>query len=186
VEVEVGGAAFTEQPAPSHGTEGIAMIAALIILFLLYRSWPAAMLPLLTGLVGVGSSLLAVLLIWHVLDLSSSSITMGSLIGLGAGIDYALFIVNRFRKAAAAGVPQAINTSGRAVIFAGATFFAALLGMFVVNLSLLAGMAQDGAITVAFTVAAALTLLPRCSGTGRCRKQRAALTSGITAQAPPA
>jgi len=105
LQVEVGGAAFTEQPAPSHGTEGIGLIAALIILFLLFRSRWAAVLPILTGLVGVGSSLLAVLLISHVLDLSSTTITMASLIGLGVGIDYALFIVNRFRKAAAAGVP---------------------------------------------------------------------------------
>ncbi len=195
LQVEVGGTAFTEQPAPSHGTEGIGLIAALLILFLLFRSWRAAVLPILTGLVGVGTSLLAVLLISHVLDLSSSSITMGSLIGLGVGIDYALFIVNRFRKAAAAGVPvpqaiaQSINTSGRAVIFAGATVIVALLGMFVVNLSLLTGMAQAAAITVAFTVAAALTLLPALLAMLGHRvlskKQRTALTSGVTAQAPP-
>ena len=197
LQVETGGTAFTEQPTPSHGTEAIGLIAALIILFLLFRTWWAAILPILTGLVGVGSSLLAVLLISHVLDLSSSSITMGSLIGLGVGIDYAVFIVNRFRKAAAAGVPvpqavaRAVNTSGRAVAFAGATVIVALLGMFVVNLSLLTGMAQAAAITVAFTVAAALTLLPALLAMlghrALSRKQRAALAAGVATaeQAPP-
>ena len=196
LQVETGGTAFTEPPAPSHGTEGIGLIAALIILFLLFRSRWAAALPILIGVVGVGSSLLAVLLISHVLDLSSTSVTMAALIGLGVGIDYALFIVNRFRKAATAGVPvsqaiaQAVDTSGRAVIFAGATVIVALLGMFVVNLSLLTGMAQAAAFTVLFTVAAALTLLPALLALlGHrvlSRKQRTALATGVTAQAPPA
>jgi RND superfamily putative drug exporter len=102
----------------------------------------------------------------HVVDLSSTSLTMGALIGLGVGIDYALFIVNRYRKALMAGasvraaIAEAVNTSGRAVVFAGLTVAVALLGMFVMGLTLLTGMAEAAAVTVVITVATAITLLP--------------------------
>ncbi|MCR6689080.1 MMPL family transporter [Cellulomonas sp.] len=183
--VALGGQAFTELPSPSHGTEGLGILVALVILYVAFRSRWAAALPILTGVVGVGASMLAVVLGSHVVTLSSTALTMGSLIGLGVGIDYALFIVNRYRKALVAGrpVPQAIaeavTTSGRAVVFAGLTVIVALLGMFVVGLGVLTGMAQAAAVTVAFTVAAALTLLPALLATLGTRvlsaRQRAAL-----------
>ncbi|MET0425486.1 MAG: MMPL family transporter [Actinoplanes sp.] len=166
VEVEVGGTAFAGEIGASHGTEAIGILAALVILLLVFRRLWAAALPIITGVVGVAASLLVVMLASHVVDLAATSLTMGALIGLGVGIDYALFIVNRYRKALLAGasVPEAItlslNTSGRAVIFAGLTVIVALLGMFVVGLGILTGMAQAAAVTVLFTVAAALTLLP--------------------------
>ncbi|WP_051267347.1 MMPL family transporter [Nakamurella lactea] len=190
LQVETGGAAFTVDPAASHGTEVVGLLAALAILLLMFRSMWAAVLPIITGVAGVAVSLLLVMLGSHVLDVASTSLTMGALIGLGVGIDYALFIVNRFRKAAAAGVPSpqaiahSLNTSGRAVIFAGLTVIVALLGMFVVNLSILTGMAQAAAVTVLFTVAAALTLLPALLAMlGHkvlSKKQRAALAGGNT------
>ncbi|WP_086664551.1 MMPL family transporter [Lentzea kentuckyensis] len=188
VQVEVGGQAFTEKPGGSNGTEAIGILAALVLLLLLFRSVWAAVLPIITGLVGVVASLLLVVVGSHVVDLAATSLTMGALIGLGVGIDYALFIVNRHRKALLAGtsvpdaIAQAVNTSGRAVVFAGVTVIVALLGMFVVNLGLLTGMAQAAAVTVAFTVAAAITLLPALLGMlgyrVLSRKDRKAIAAG--------
>ncbi|WP_037304584.1 MMPL family transporter [Amycolatopsis orientalis] len=188
LDVQAGGQAFTEKPAGSNGTEAIGILAALVLLLLLFRSLWAAVLPIVTGLVGVGASLLVVMLASHVVDLAATSLTMGALIGLGVGIDYALFIVNRHRKALRAGasVPdalaQAADTSGRAVVFAGVTVVIALLGMFVVGLGLLTGMAQAAAVTVLFTVAAALTLLPALLGLlgyrVLSRKDRKAIAAG--------
>jgi RND superfamily putative drug exporter len=166
LDVEAGGTAFTAQPGASGGTEAIGVLAALAILLLVFRSFWAALLPIITGVAGVVVSLLLVVLASHQIDLADTSLTMGALIGLGVGIDYALFIVNRHRKALMAGasvpeaIAQAVDTSGRAVIFAGITVITALLGMFVVNLGILTGMGQAAALTVLFTVAAAITLLP--------------------------
>ncbi|XVQ14503.1 MMPL family transporter [Spirillospora sp. CA-255316] len=189
LEVRTGGQAFAGQPGASHGTEALGILAALVILLLLFRSVWAALLPIITGVTGVGVSMLAVMLSSHVVDLAATSLTMGSLIGLGVGIDYALFIVNRYRKALLAGAPvpaaimQALTTSGRAVVFAGITVVVALLGMFVVGLGILTGMAQAAAVTVVFTVAAAVTLLPALLGVlGHrvlSRRQRRALSARV-------
>ena len=186
--VAIGGTAFTEQPEPSHGPEAIGLIAALVILLLVFRSGWAAALPILTGITGVGASLLVVMIAAHAVDLDSTSLTMAALIGLGVGIDYALFIVNRFRKALVAGssvpdaITQAVTTSGRAVVFAGLTVVVALLGMAVVGMEVLTGMGQAAAVTVLFTVAAAITLLPALLGMlgtrVLSRKQRAGLVEG--------
>ena len=193
-DVALGGSAFTEAPAASHGTEAVGIVAAFIILLLVFRSKWAAFLPIITGLVGVGTSVLAVLLLTHVVTLDITSLTMAALIGLGVGIDYALFIVNRHRKALMAGasvqdaIVQAVNTSGRAVVFAGLTVIIALLGMFVVGFGVLTGMGQAAAVAVLFTVAAALTLLPALLGMlGHkvlSKEQRAALASGVLSQEP--
>ncbi|MBA4024589.1 MAG: MMPL family transporter [Gordonia sp.] len=189
VDVETGGDAFTVQPGGgSHITEVIGIVAAFALLLLVFRSVWAAVLPILTGIMGVGTSLLAVMLISHVLDMSATSLTMGALIGLGVGIDYALFIVHRHRTALMSGhsvrdsIAQALGTSGRAVIFAGLTVVIALLGMFVVNLSILTGMSRAAALTVLFTVATAITLLPALLAMLGTRvlskKQRATLAAG--------
>lgn len=195
LEVAVGGQGFHQDPEPSHGTEAIGIVAALVILLLVFRSGWAAALPILTGITGVGTSLLVVVVGAHVVALDATSLTMGALIGLGVGIDYALFIVNRFRTALLAGadVPQAIGqavtTSGRAVVFAGLTVVAALLGMVVVGMGVLTGMGQAAAVTVLFTVAAALTLLPALLGMlgtrVLSRRQRAALAAGEPVEAHP-
>ncbi|XVU27819.1 MMPL family transporter [Actinoplanes sp. CA-054009] len=166
LDVEAGGQAFTTQPEASHGTEAVGILAALVILLLMFRSGWAAALPILTGLVGVGTSLLIVVLGAHVVDLPATSLTMGALIGLGVGIDYALFIVNRHRKGLMSGlsvrdsIAQAVNTSGRAVVFAGATVIVALLSIFVVDLGLLTSMGRAAAVSVLCTILAAITLLP--------------------------
>jgi putative drug exporter of the RND superfamily len=188
VDVQVGGTAFTPAVGASEGTEAVGILAALLILLLVFRSVWAAALPVITGVTGVGLGTLAVLLGSHVVSLSSTSLTMGTLIGLGVGIDYALFIVNRYRKGLQSGasVPDAIAaalaTSGRAVVLAGVTVIAALIGMFVVNLSVLTGMAAAAAVTVLLTVASATTLLPALLailGTRvLSRRQRRALVGG--------
>ncbi|GAB6903499.1 MMPL family transporter [Kineosporia succinea] len=164
--VETGGQAFAEIPSAGGATEGIGVLVALVLLLFFFRSVAAAVLPIVTGVAGVGISLLGVMAASHVVDLSANSLTMGALIGLGVGIDYALFIVNRHRKALLRGacvdegVAQALNTSGRAVIFAGLTVIVALVGMFVIGVGILTGMAFAAAFTVLCTVLAANTLLP--------------------------
>ena len=169
LQVQVGGAAFTTIKAGGV-SEIIGVLAALLILLLVFRSVWAAFLPIIVGVAGVGVSTLAVYLLSHVITLNSVAPEMGALIGLGVGIDYALFIVNRHRKALRAGadVPTAIttamNTSGRAVLFAGGTVIIALLGMFVLNVGFLTGLGIAAAVTVFLTVMAAVTLLPALLG----------------------
>ena len=194
LEVQTGGTAFYEDPAAGGIAELVGVAGALLVLLLVFRSVWAAVLPILTGVVGVVVSLFTVMLASHVVNLSDSTPTMGALIGLGVGIDYALFIVNRYRKGLMAGqavpdaIAKALDTSGRAVLFAGATVIIALLGMFVVQISVLTGMARGAALTVLLTVAAATTLLPALMATlGRrvlSRRQRAELARSADASAP--
>jgi RND superfamily putative drug exporter len=166
LQVEVGGAAFTTVPGGKHGAEGVGMIAALVLLYVMFRAKRVAALPLVTGVAGVASSLLAVMLASHIMNIPDAAVTMGALIGLGVGIDYSLFIVNRFRKALMTGktvveaVAESLNSSGRAVMFAGATVIIALASMFLLGMPILTAMAWCAAVTVLFTVFSALTLLP--------------------------
>jgi RND superfamily putative drug exporter len=165
LDVQVGGAAFTKI-SPGGVSEVIGILAALMILILVFRSAWAAVLPIITGVAGVGLSSLAVILLSHVITLPSVAPELGALIGLGVGIDYALFIVNRHRKALRQGaslpsaITTAMNTSGRAVIFAGGTVIVALLGMLILNVGFLTGLGIAAAVTVFLTVMAAVTLLP--------------------------
>jgi putative drug exporter of the RND superfamily len=165
LDVQVGGAAFTKI-SPGGISEVIGILAALLILILVFRSIWAAMLPIITGVAGVGLSSLAVVLLSHLITLPSVAPELGALIGLGVGIDYALFIVNRHRKALRQGadlpgaIATAMNTSGRAVLFAGGTVIVALLGLTILNVGFLTGMGIAAAVTVFLTVMAAVTLLP--------------------------
>ena len=163
--VMVGGSAFTKI-APGEVSEIVGVLAALLVLLLVFRSVWAAALPIITGVAGVAVSSLAVILLSHAMTLPSVAPSMGALIGLGVGIDYALFIVNRQRKALRQGadlttaITTAMNTSGRAVLFAGGTVMIALLGMLILNIGFLTGMAVGASVTVFLTVMAAVTLLP--------------------------
>ena len=165
LDVQVGGAAFTKI-SPGGVSEVIGILAALMILILVFRSVWAAVLPIITGVAGVGLSSLAVILLSHVITLPSVAPELGALIGLGVGIDYALFIVNRHRKALRQGadlpsaITTAMNTSGRAVLFAGGTVIVALLGLVILNVGFLTGLGIAAAVTVFLTVMAAVTLLP--------------------------
>ena len=188
LDVQVGGAAFTKI-SPGGVSEVVGVLAALVILILVFRSAWAAVLPIITGVAGVGLSSLAVILLSHVITLPSVAPELGALIGLGVGIDYALFIVNRHRKSLRQGaslpgaIATAMNTSGRAVLFAGGTVIVALLGLVILNVGFLTGMGIAAAVTVFLTVMAAVTLLPALLATmGRrvLRKSERAATGSLT------
>ncbi|HEV2342476.1 MAG TPA: MMPL family transporter [Actinocrinis sp.] len=173
LDVEVGGDAIqqTEQgQGPASTSELVGILAAAVVLFAAFGSLFAMALPILTGVAGVGGGLLTIGMLSHALSVADFAPTLGALIGLGVGIDYALFIVTRFRCALRFGQPlgdaigTAVTTSGRAVLFAGGTVCIALLGMIVLGLGFLDGVALAASVTVGFTVLAALTLLPALLG----------------------
>ncbi|MFJ9725618.1 MMPL family transporter [Streptomyces sp. NPDC101209] len=164
--IALNGQAFTVAPAPNPVADALGIALAFVVLLCVFRAVWVAVLPIVTAVVGVGTSALAVMLLSHVITLSDTTLTLGSLIGLGVGIDYALFIVNRHRSNLKAGmgvaesIAKALNTSGRAVVFAGLTVVVALLGMLTLNVGIINGMAIGAAVTVVLTVLAAVTLLP--------------------------
>ncbi|HTU95788.1 MAG TPA: MMPL family transporter [Solirubrobacteraceae bacterium] len=164
-------------------------LAAAIVLFIVFGSFAAMVLPLITAGVSLGAGTAVVGLLSHAINIATFSTELALLIGLGVGVDYALFIVTRFKQALARGesredaVVEAIDTSGRAVLFAGLIVCIAMLGMFALGVSFLYGVAIAAAVTVAFTVLAALTLLPALLATpiGRFvprRRERRALKEG--------
>ena len=130
----------------------------------------AAVLPLLTAGLALGAGTATIGLLSHLIQMASFSSQLSLLIGLGVGVDYALFIVTRYRQGLQRGksveeaIVDAVDTSGRAVLFAGMTVCIALLGMFALGVSFLYGVAIAASIVVAFTVLSALTLLPALLG----------------------
>src|SRR5205807_887394 len=117
-------------------------------------------LPILTAMFGIGIGLAGVSLLANVLSMPSFAAQLAAMIGLGVGIDYALFIVTRFRQGLHEGleperaVVKAVDTSGRAVLFAGCTVVISLLGMFAMGLSFVRGLAVGASFTVVVTMAA--------------------------------
>jgi len=167
LQVELGGRAVQEAHRPSLGAAtAIGLVAALVVLLATFGSWLAAGLPLITALLGLGSALGLIGLESKLLDTPDFSTQLASLLGLGVGIDYALFIVTRFRESyrdsqdVKASVAKAMDTAGRAVLFAGVTVVIALLGMFTLRVTLLDAAAVAAAVSVALTMLAALTILP--------------------------
>ena len=162
--------------------------AAAIVLFLVFGSFAAMMLPLITAGVSLGAGTAVVGLLSHAINIATFSTELSLLIGLGVGVDYALFIVTRYKQAVIRGesreaaVIEALDTSGRAVLFAGLIVCIAMLGMFALGVSFLYGVAIAATVTVAFTVVAALTLLPALLAIlGRWiprRRERRALKEG--------
>jgi RND superfamily putative drug exporter len=171
LEVEFGGQGMARLAQQVGGVgEIVGVLAAALVLLLAFGSLLAMLLPLGVALVALGTATAAVGLLTRALDIATFAPTLGTLIGLGVGIDYALFIVTRHRNGIKAGAtPQeaartALNTSGRAVLFAGGTVCIALLGQLVARVSFLNGVAIAASITVLFTVAASVTLLPALLG----------------------
>ncbi|MFD3542948.1 MMPL family transporter [Streptomyces sp. NPDC058662] len=167
LQVELGGRAIALTEAPTaHLAEVIGVAVAALVLYLAFGSLAASLLPLATALVSVGTAYFGITLLGHAMPVADFAPMLGTLIGLGVGIDYALFIVTRHRKGLARGLPveeaarDAVATTGRAVVFAGATVCIALLGMLVLRLNFLNGVAIAAAVTVVLTVAASVTLLP--------------------------
>ncbi|MGW0820816.1 MMPL family transporter [Streptomyces sp. NPDC002845] len=167
LQVELGGNAIglTESEG-GHIAEAVGVIVAAVVLFLAFGSLAASLLPIATALVGVGTAYAGIVLLGHVMTVADFAPMLGMLIGLGVGIDYALFIVTRHRRGLKRGLPveeaarNAVATTGRAVVFAGATVCIALLGMLILRLSFLNGVAIAACLTVVLTVAASVTLLP--------------------------
>ncbi|MFD9391759.1 MMPL family transporter [Streptomyces sp. NPDC060000] len=171
LEVEVGGQAVQRVQEPPTGlAEMVGLAAAAVVLFLAFGSLYAMLLPLAVAVFGVGMGLFSTQLLSHVTDIPDLAPLLSSLIGLGVGIDYALFIVTRHRKGVLRGLdPEesavtALNTSGRAVLFAGGTVCIALAGMLVTNLRFLDGVVIGTSVTVVLSVLAATTLLPALLG----------------------
>lgn len=225
LQVELGGSAIalTESPG-GHLAEVVGVVVAAVVLFLAFGSLAASLLPIATALVSVGTAYAGIVLLGHAMAVADFAPMLGMLIGLGVGIDYALFIVTRHRRgllrlpggrtpdlrrkgglagstgatgatgssgaagatsatsatsaggAGGAGIARqtrvelrlsvdeaavnAVRTTGRAVVFAGATVCIALLGMLILRLGFLTGVAIAASLTVVLTVAASVTLLP--------------------------
>src|SRR3954447_18152080 len=172
LDVELGGSGIqqaTQQPGGGP-SEFIGFIAAAIVLAIAFGSLWATLLPLFTAVLALGIGLSATGLLAHVINIATFSPTLATLIGLGVGIDYSLFVVTRHRNAIKAGrdpeaaCVRALNTSGRAVLFAGATVIVALLGLLVLGVSFLNGVAVASAVVVLTVMTAAITLIPALLG----------------------
>jgi putative drug exporter of the RND superfamily len=154
----------------SFSSTGLGVALALIVLLLVFGSVFAALLPIVSALFALGTAIGIIGTLSHVIKMAVFAPELVLLIGLGVGVDYALFIVTRHRQGLVAGrdpedsIINAVNTSGRAVLFAGIIVCIALLGMFALGVSFLYGLAVAAAIGVLFTMIAALTLLPALLG----------------------
>jgi putative drug exporter of the RND superfamily len=154
----------------SFSSTGLGVLLALVVLLLVFGSVFAALLPIVSALFALGTAIGIIGVLSNVLKMAQFAPELVLLIGLGVGVDYALFIVTRHRQGLVAGrdpedsIINAVNTSGRAVLFAGIIVCIALLGMFALGVSFLYGLAVAAAIGVLFTMIAALTLLPALLG----------------------
>ena len=169
LEVELGGQPIEEVRGEEEGGDSsfaIGLMAAVVVLLLTFGSVVAMGLPILTALFALGVGLSLVALGTHVFDTADFAPQLAAMIGLGVGIDYALFIFTRFRNGLDEGLEPrpaaiaAVDTSGRAVLFAGIVVIISLMGMLLLGLSFLYGVAIAAALAVLFTMIAALTLLP--------------------------
>jgi RND superfamily putative drug exporter len=167
VQVELGGQAIQQVNQVSTSlSESVGIIGAAIVLLLAFGSLFAMVLPLVAAIFSLLLGHSAIDLLSHGMAINNLSPVFAILVGLGVGVDYALFIVTRHRNGLKAGldveesIVRALNTSGRAVLFAGATVCIAMLGLLVLRVDFLAGLGVPSALMVLFTVAAAITLLP--------------------------
>ena len=169
VDVSLGGDMFANEN-PGGASEGVGILAAMIILLLAFGSVLAMGLPIFTALCGIGSGIALVLLTRTIVDMPDFTTAAVAMVGIGVGIDYALFIVTRYRENLHAGrdpedaVVHSIDTAGRAVLFAGLTVMISVLGLLLMSLSTTRGVAIAIAIGVFMTMLASLTLLPALLG----------------------
>nr|MSZ90107.1 MMPL family transporter [Actinomycetota bacterium] len=171
VQVEFGGELthFVEQPSPS-GSEVIGLFAAMVILLFAFGSIIAMGLPIAMALFGLGAGLALVLFISAFIDMPSTVEVMATMIGLGVGIDYALFIITRHRAGLHRGLTvedasgRAIATAGQAVVIAGGTVVIAICGLAVAGIPIITFMGIGAAVVVAVMVISSLTLLPALMG----------------------
>ncbi|MEV0416182.1 MMPL family transporter [Streptomyces sp. NPDC050448] len=167
--VEAGGDAVKIEAAMGGG-EQIGILISALVLLLTFGSLIAAGMPLLTALIGVGVGISAITALGSTLGLSTTTSTLAMMIGLAVGIDYALFIISRYRSEIAEGrerteaAGRAVGTAGSAVVFAGLTVIIALAGLSVINIPMLTKMGLSAAGTVAIAVLLAVTLVPALLG----------------------
>jgi len=167
--VELGGQMFA-RPTPPGGAEIIGLLAAMVILLVTFGSLLAMGMPLLTALFGIAIGLALVDLLSHVLSVPDFATQLAAMVGIGVGIDYALFIVTRYRQGLhddldpRAATILAVDTAGRAVLFAGTTVVISLLGLFLMGIELAYGLAIGTSTTVAVVMIASVTLLPALLG----------------------
>jgi putative drug exporter of the RND superfamily len=176
LQVELGGYVFAEFKEPKAELIGLAF--AIVVLILAFGSVLAMGLPISVALFGIGIGVTIISLLSHVLPVPDFATFLGIMIGLGVGIDYALLVVTRFREqlhqghTVAESVAIAIDTAGRAVLFAGSTVVISLLGMLLMQVSFVQGLAVGAAAVVSVTVVASLTLLPALLGFAGERVER--------------
>jgi RND superfamily putative drug exporter len=198
LQVALGGQAIEQVQKPSLGTAtGIGLLAAMVVLFITFGSLLAMGLPIITALLGLGTGIGLAGLASRLIGMPTFSTELAAMIGLGVGIDYALFIVTRFRENylidgdVRGAITAAMDTAGRAVLFAGATVIIALLGQFALGVEFLYGLAVASALAVLMTMLAALTVLPALLAwfgarigrprAGRRRRRQAAPAGGTQA-----
>ena len=169
--VEVGGQVISStEVTPPGRSEVVGLLAAVIILLVAFGSVVAMGLPVVTALVGLGSGFLLITVVAKFTDVSTFTPAFASMVGLGVGIDYALFVVTRFREGLADGldvpdaVARAVNTAGRAVIAAGTIVVIALLGLAIMGIPFVTALGVAASVVVGLSVLVAVTLLPALLG----------------------
>jgi RND superfamily putative drug exporter len=169
--IEYGGSVISQAEfEPPGGAEFVGIVAAMIILLITFGSLLAMGLPIMTALFGIGIGLSLLLLFANFLNVPNFTPQVAAMIGIGVGIDYALFIVTRYRQGLGEGLDpeaatvKAMVTAGRAVIFAGTVVVISLLGILLMGFSFVQGIAVGGATAVFVTMLASVTLLPAVLG----------------------
>lgn len=161
-----GDAAFLNAEKESSAAEAVGVVAALVVLLVAFGTVVSALVPIVLALAAVAVGYCGIVVLAGALDVSTAAPTIGAMVGLGVGIDYALFIVSRYRENRAAGQPNAtalvaaMGTSGTAVLFAGGTVVLAMAALALTGVGFLASIGLATSIVVFFAVATALTLLP--------------------------
>jgi putative drug exporter of the RND superfamily len=169
--VELGGdAVFLNAETSSSSHTAIGLLVALLVLLVVFGTLVAAVLPIGLSLVAVGAGIGGITLLAGTLDVSSSAIPVAGLVGLGVGVDYALFVIARYRENRTGGqdnttaLANAMASSGAAVVFAGGTVIVATTALAITGLGVLTSIGLSTALMVFFAVASAITLLPALLG----------------------
>ena len=176
--VEAAGLAVAQAQQGEVSSEGVGLLVAAFVLLLTFGTLIAAGMPLATALFGLGISSALGGLLAAVIDVPDWAPSVASMIGIGVGIDYALLVVTRYRAGLADGLTphdatvNAIATAGRSVLIAGTTVVISLMGLFVMGLTYLYGVALSAIIAVLVVMAASVTLLPALLGFARRRIER--------------
>lgn len=164
--VGVNGQGLTAAAMEPPSSEGIGIIVALVVLMFAFASVVAAFLPIITAILSLGVAQAVVLLVAHFFNVATFAPTLAAMIGLGVGIDYSLFVINRYKQALDGGKEpraaalESVQTAGRAVLFAACTVVIALLGLFVLKIDFFNGIAIAAACTVILMMIGATLLLP--------------------------